>query len=430
MNIEDILKRREDLNRLSMVLLNNIDEWCKISTEETFVTRKYAEIDNLQARLGMKFDNFEIEYLLRREPLGVARIQAPMNAVGVTLGASVAPAYLAGNRIDIRLSSRQQKLSHFIQDMIRESEVEDVSVIIQDPKEFIRESINGNFDVLQCYGHDRTIMPWYDEIREGIKDGRLSAFASELPGNDYSIVTEYADLEEVTPHLINTSTISSGQICMATEGIFSHVSKVDELIKNAKREISNLVVGNPYDPKTDIGPLMSERVYRSAQEQIKDAVSRGAEVIKGIKCKVTREWLDAEENAESKKRIIFPYLIVVNDWESKIAQEESFCPIILILPYEHMEKVIEHIAKGKYGLTTTVYTKNLVDFNIFENRLKNIVGIVFKNQPFFKAFNPHLLGWGGRRNSGCVMYRGHDGELIEYDGPKQMLNLFSKPMND
>jgi len=420
MNRDELEKRRNALLKLSKIMRNKQSEWVKRSVDETFVTTKYAKVDNFQAQRGMAFKSYELDFLEGRLPLGKIRLQFPKNAVGVAMGVSFAAAYMAGNSIDIRLSSTQEGLADLIADIISEAELQEISVIKADSKVFMKDSILGGYNGLHVFGHDRNIIPWSKEIGQTIEQGYLDIFAAELTGKDFYFVLEDANVKKAAKDFLAAATISSGQVCMSPEAAFVHESRRNEFIKYLIEYSHYLTVGDPYNRKTDIGPLLSEGVYKNAVHHLEDAIRRGAEEHSAGKFRFTKNYEHWEKNL-----LIPDKVLVVNDWESTALHEETFCPGLIVVPFKYYDQVINHMRSLDYGLTSSIYGKNML--NVVKERMNGLIGIIFENQPFFRGFDVHKRCWGGFKKSGWVQYKDKNGEVKRVHGPKHLISLFSRP---
>ena len=419
MNGNELAKRKNALSKLSKIMQKKQSEWVKRSVDETFVTTKYAKVDNYQAQRGISFKSYELDFLEGRLPLGKIRLQFPKNAVGVAMGVSFAAAYISGNSVDIRLSSTQEGLADLIHNMVSEAGLQEVSVIKADAKTFMKDSLLGGFNGLHVFGHDRNIIPWSKAIGQSIERGNLDIFAAELTGKDFYFVLEDANVKKAAMDFLAAATISSGQVCMSPEAAFVHESIKDEFLKHLIKYSHYLTIGDPYNPKTDIGPLMSEGVYKNAVHHLNDAINRGAEEHLIEKLRFTKNNKDWENNLFIPDKVL-----VVNDWKSTALYEETFCPALIVVPFKYYDQVIDHIRSLDYGLTSSIYGKNML--NVVKERMNGLIGIIFENEPFFRGFDIHKRCWGGFKKSGWVQCRDKNGEAKRAYGPKHLISLFSK----
>lgn len=416
-----IEQRQSDLLKLYARLNQRRNDWIRIAIQETNITSKYANNELYQCKNGFLFRDWEMDYFYEREPLGHCRLQFPKNAVCVALGVAFAPAYITGNKVDVRLSSTQEGLATLIEESFHDIGLPDVRVIRDDPKAYFMDSLSGRYNALHVFGHDRNIMPWSKTIEESISNNKLDVFASELTGKDFFIVFEDADVDKAAHDYVSSSTLSSGQICMSPEGAFVHHLVKDKFIEAVQKHASSLVVGNPSNPETDIGPLMSKSVYMNANSLLDKARKSKDAKSYPLDLKFTADYKDFVEN------MFIPDIIELADWEQPILREETFCPQFVVIPFRYFDSVIGHFDSLDYGLSCSVYGKNMN--GVAKDKLNGKIGIIFENQPFFEGFNVHTRGWGGFKKSGCAQYM-RDGKLVTEYGPKHLPSLFSKPKGD
>lgn len=414
-------QRRSKLLKLYDQLDKRRGDWCKVSIQETNITNKYANIELYQCQRGFHFNNWELDFLQGREPIGHCRLQFPKNAVGVALGIAFAPAYVAGNKVDVRLSSTQEGLATIIEESFHNAKLPDVKILREDPKKFIKDSFNGGYNGLHVFGHDRNITPWTKSIEESITNFKLEVFAAELTGKDFFIVLDDADVDKAAMHYVFASSISSGQVCMSPEGAFVHESIKNSFIKAVQKYACSLVVGNPNDPSTDIGPLMSKSVYMNAISLVSEAKKSNGAKVYPIVLKFTDDYQSFTEN------LFIPDIVEVADWDTPIMREESFCPQFVVAPFRHIDSVIDHLVSLDYGLTCSIYGTRML--HVIKDRLNGKIGTIFENEPFYEGFDIHRKGWGGFKKSGWAQYM-KNGKLITEYGPKYLLSLFSKPGGD
>lgn len=416
-----IVQRQNELLKLYERLDQRKKDWISIAIQETNITHKYANIELYQCKNGFLFNDWEINHLYEREPLGHCRLQFPKNAVGVALGVAFAPAYITGNKIDVRLSSTQEGLATLIEESIHDAGLKYAKIVRDEPKAFIQDSLSGKYNALHVFGHDRNIMPWSKAIEESISNNKLGVFASELTGKDFFIIFEDADIDKAARDYVISSTISSGQVCMSPEGAFVHHLVKDRFIEAVQKHASSLVVGNPSNPATDIGPLMSKSVYANANLLVGEARKSKDAKSYPLEMKFTEDHKDFVAN------MFVPDIIELTDWDQPILREETFCPQFVVIPFKHFDSIISHFDSLEYGLSCSVYGKNMI--GVAKDKLNGKIGIIFENQPFFEGFNVHTRGWGGFKKSGWAQYK-RSGKLVTEHGPKHLPSLFSKPKGD
>ncbi len=167
----------------------------------------------------------------------------------------------------------------------------------------------------------------------------------ELGGHAPFIIFEDADIELAVKEVVASKFRNSGQTCVCTNRIYTHSSIVSEFARAYAKSAQNLVVGDPADDTTDIGPLVNQASLQKVSSHVDDALSKGARIITGGKA----------------LHGLFYAPTVITDIKDNmlIMQEESFGPIAPIISFDSEEEVLKMANNTEYGLAAYIYTNNL-----------------------------------------------------------------------
>jgi aldehyde dehydrogenase (NAD+) len=179
----------------------------------------------------------------------------------------------------------------------------------------------------------------------------LKRVTLELGGKSPSIVLDDADLEVVVPLAIDAGFINSGQACLAGTRILVPEGKLDEVSRIAKSTVENIRVGDPRDPKTVIGPMVSEKQWRRVQDYLRLGTEEGAHVLVGGVGKPP-----GLEDGYFVNPTVF--VDVKNDM--RIAREEIFGPVLSIITYRDEEEAIRLANDTTYGLQAYVFSRDVM----------------------------------------------------------------------
>lgn len=173
----------------------------------------------------------------------------------------------------------------------------------------------------------------------------LKRITLELGSNSPNIIFEDADVDKAASSLVKASFAFAGQVCISSQRIFVHESIIDEFIGKFIPLVNQLKVGNPLDEDTDVGPLISsdscERIYEWTQEAVKD----GAEVLTG--------------GSIIEGQMFEPTVVKNVNSSMKIVCQETFAPIVSIIPFKSDEDAVEKANDSDYGLQAGVFTKDI-----------------------------------------------------------------------
>ncbi len=174
----------------------------------------------------------------------------------------------------------------------------------------------------------------------------------ELGGNNAIIVDESADLKMAIPAIVFGAVGTAGQRCTSTRRIIVQESIYDSLIEQLVRAYKQIRIGDPLDKNTLMGPLVDQsavEVYKRACDQIAEA---GGEIIIGGKIK------------NGPGYFVEPTIVkALNSWE--IVQNETFAPILYIIPYHTIEDAIDIHNSVPQGLSSAMFTMNVRHAELF-----------------------------------------------------------------
>jgi lactaldehyde dehydrogenase/glycolaldehyde dehydrogenase len=191
--------------------------------------------------------------------------------------------------------------------------------------------------------------------------------------------------------------INTGQVCNCAERVYVHDSVAEEFIGKITAAMKQTVVGDPFDPATEMGPLVSNRQRELVGAAVELALKDGAE----LKCGGARH--------ESKAGYYYqPTVLTGCRQDSKIMQQEIFGPVLPIATFRHLDEAIARANDCEYGLTSSIYTRSLDTAMRACNELK--FGETYVNRENFEAMQGFHAGW---RKSGIGGADGKHG-LEEY----------------
>ena len=209
----------------------------------------------------------------------------------------------------------------------------------------------------------------------------LRPVALELGSIAASIVCEDADLERAAPRIANAGFRRAGQACTSTQRLFVQedvLRRFTELLIDAT---GKLPVGDPHDPKTIVGPMISEAEAQRAESWVRDAAAQGARVLCG---------------GERKGALLYPTILTDVRPEMRVMCEEIFAPVLSIIPFRSLDAAIDQVNATPFGLATGLFTRDVTRAMLAARRLH--VGIVHINEP--SASRVDLMPFGGVKDSG------------------------------
>jgi len=182
--------------------------------------------------------------------------------------------------------------------------------------------------------------------------GRLGKSLLELSGNNAIIVDQDIDLSLAVPAITFGAVGTAGQRCTTTRRVFIHESLYDKFVNALMNAYKRITIGDPLDQKNLMGPLIDAGSVEQYKKAISDAKAQGGKILFG-------------GNAiEGKGYYVEPTIIEANnDWE--IVQRETFAPILYVMKYKTIEEAIAMQNHSRFGLSSSIFTQNVINAETF-----------------------------------------------------------------
>lgn len=176
----------------------------------------------------------------------------------------------------------------------------------------------------------------------------------ELSGNNAVIVTPSADLDLAVDSIVFAAAGTAGQRCTSLRRLFVHNSLIDEVVSRVSAAFDRLLVGDPWDPDTLVGPLVNERAYRAMQDALDGARESGGEVVSG------GDRVDVGADGIWAR----PALVRMPLHEG-VVLTETFAPILYVLPYENLQEAMVWHNSVSQGLSAGIFTSDHAEAEYF-----------------------------------------------------------------
>ncbi|NMP21427.1 aldehyde dehydrogenase family protein [Sulfobacillus harzensis] len=197
--------------------------------------------------------------------------------------------------------------------------------------------------------------------RRGVK------YQTEMGGKNAVVVSEDADLDRAVNAIISGAMRSAGQKCTATSRVIVFEAAHDALMSRMREQLATIKVGNPLDPDTYLGPVVSEAQYQKVLKYIEIGEQEGRLVAGG----------SLQPANWGRGFYIQPTLFDQVEPESRIAQEEIFGPVVAAMTVRSLDEAISVVNGIPYGLSASIFTRNLKTALDFVERAE--VGLVRVN---------------------------------------------------
>ncbi|HTL03831.1 MAG TPA: aldehyde dehydrogenase family protein [Vicinamibacterales bacterium] len=209
----------------------------------------------------------------------------------------------------------------------------------------------------------------------------LRPVALELGSIAGTIVCDDADLGRAAPRCAASAFRRAGQVCTSTQRLFVQEKIFDAFLDAFACATRQLKVGDPHDPATMVGPMISEREAGRAQEWIREAVSSGARLVAG---------------GERTGALLQPTILTDVRPEMRVICQEIFAPVVSVIRFGDLDDVIAQFNATPFGLAAGVFTQDIMRAMSAARRLH--VGIVHINEP--SSSRVDLMPFAGVKDSG------------------------------
>jgi succinate-semialdehyde dehydrogenase/glutarate-semialdehyde dehydrogenase len=311
-----------------------------------------------------------------RVPLGVVVAITPFNSPLNTVAHKLAPAFAAGNAVILKPASATPLTACRLAEALVEAGV---------PRGFL-SVLPGGAPVADALIADERVrffaFTGSTEVGRSIQSrAGLRRTQMELGSIACTILCDDARLDSALPKVLNASYRKAGQVCTSIQLLLAHQSLVAEVEAHLTKLVQGLAYGDPYDPGTFVGPLISEKEAIRVEQWVEEAVAKGARRLAG---------------GPRKGAVLPPVLLGSIDDSMKVGCREVFGPILCIVPFATLDEAIARVNATPYGLATGIFTNRLDDAFAAARRLE--VGGVHVNET--SSSRVDLMPYGGSKASG------------------------------
>ena len=317
---------------------------------------------------------------IKRIPHGLVFVVAPWNYPYMTAINTIAPALIAGNVV---------ALKHATQTLLVGERLVDAFISAGIPKDvFINMYLDHDTTSRLIEENSFDFVNFTGSLRGGIEMERAAAgtftpVGTELGGKDPGYVMEDADLDAAVETLIDGAMFNSGQCCCGIERIYVVESLYEKFLQKAINIVENYKLGNPLEPETTIGPMANKRFSDEVRLQINEAVELGATA-----------HIEVFKNDDAGTYVT-PQILTGVDHNMRIMKDETFGPVVCIMPVSSDEEAISLMNDSEFGLTASLWTKDVGRAEKIADQIET--GTVFLNRADY--LDPALC-WTGCKNTG------------------------------
>ncbi len=335
--------------------------------------------------------------LVRREPVGVVAAVVPWNVPQFVAAAKLGPALLTGCSVILKPSPETPLDAYILGEIAAEAGLPEGVLSILPADREVSEYLVGH------PGVDK--VSFTGSVAAGkrvmeVAARNLTRVTLELGGKSAAVILPDADLETTVAGVASAAWMNNGQACVAQTRILAPRARYEEFAEAFAAAAGALVVGDPLDPATQVGPLVAERQRQRSLDYIRIGQEEGAKILSGggRPAGLERGWY------------VEPTLFGGVDNTMRIAREEIFGPVICLLPYGDEAEALGIANDSEYGLSGSVWTGDVEHGIDFGRRVRT--GTFNVN-----TFSLDMLGpFGGYKSSGLGREFGPEGfgEYLEH----------------
>lgn len=319
---------------------------------------------------------------IRREPLGIFLTIAPWNYPYLTAVNSIVPALMAGNGVVLKHSHQTplvaERLVEAAQGVLPEGLFTYLHLnraatarLLRDPRiagAAFTGSVAGGVEIEQAAA------------------GRFIPVGLELGGKDPAYVRADADLPAAVEGLVDGAFFNSGQSCCGVERIYVARPLFKDFVEAFRALTLTYQLGDPLDPATTLGPMVRAEAARFVRRQIDEAVAAGATALIPP---------SAFPGVDPNSAYLAPQVVVDVDHSMRLMREETFGPVVGLMPVEDDAQAVAMMNDSDLGLTASLWTRDTDRALALGGEIET--GTVFLNRCDY--LDPDLA-WTGVKNSG------------------------------
>ncbi len=320
---------------------------------------------------------------LAREPVGIVFVIAPWNYPYMTAINTIVPALIAGNAVALKHATQTLVVGERLEQAFRMGGLpEGLFVNLRLTHDMTSELIGARqFGFVNFTGSVNG-----GKAIERAAAGTFTGVGLELGGKDPGYVRTDANLNAAVDTLMDGAMYNAGQCCCGIERIYVHDSLFDAFVEKSKALVETYQLGNPLEEATTLGPMAHVRFADEVRAQVSEAVAAGAKQI------VDQAKFPAQAKGAA---YLAPQILVDVDHSMRVMKDESFGPVVGIIPVKDDDEAIGLMNDSQFGLTASIWTQDADAVAAIGAEIET--GTVFMNRADY--LDPALC-WTGCKDTG------------------------------
>jgi aldehyde dehydrogenase (NAD+) len=316
-------------------------------------------------------------------PVGIAGLITAWNANALFLCLKTASALAAGCTVVVKPSEMSFLQTQVLLDCLHEAELQNgILNVVNGLGDTVGAELVRNPDV-----HKISFTGSAAVGEKIMRDGAatMKRVTLELGGKSPNILLDDADFGKAIPTALGIAFLNSGQACAAGTRLLVPNSRLDEVKRTIIDAMRAFTVGDPADPKTAIGPMVSKRQYERVQSYIRKGIEEGAEVLVGG---------EGHPRGLEHGNFVKPTVFANVSNDMTIAQDEIFGPVLSVIAYDTVDEAVSIANDSKYGLHAFVSGTDV-------QRARRVAGQILAGRVVINGMRDDPQApWGGFKHSG------------------------------
>jgi acyl-CoA reductase-like NAD-dependent aldehyde dehydrogenase len=405
-------KRAEILVKVAAALGRRHDEVARTISDEAGKPMKAAKVEASRAMSTYTFAAVEARKLTGetipmdasqagegklaltlREPAGVVGAISPFSFPLNLVAHKIAPALAAGCAVVLKPASQTPLSALLLAELETEAGL---------PRGWLNVLVGPSSEIGDVLVEDERVkvltFTGSSGVGWGLRERAPKKKVNLELGNSTPLIVEAdADIEAAASATATHGFAFAGQSCISIQRVYVQRSAYDDFVGRLMPKVEQLVVGDPADEDTDVGPVIDEDARERILEWLDEARGGGAEILTG---------------GELEGELIKPTVVANASPELKVSCEEVFGPVVVLNPYETLDEAIELANGTRYGLQAGIFTASLDAAFEAAQRLE-FGGVTVNEAPTFRA---DQMPYGGVKDSGNTR-----------EGPAYAVREFTEP---
>jgi len=376
--LADALLARKDAIGTALALESgkSLDDATNEAVYAADITRYHAEWARRIEGEVIPSDSASENLVLHREPLGVVACLIPFNYPVYTLLRKIAPALITGNTVVVRPSNNTPCSAFEIAQAVLDAGL---------PEGVVNIMAMDHDAAKQMCTHPKVAMI---TLTGSVTAGRLmlefskvniARVSLEMGGKTPAIITPSADLDQAITRIVASKTTHCGQLCTAVERVYVQRARYDPALDRLRRAMQQRAFGDRAADPSHMGPQVSAAARQGIHDMVQRAVANGAK----LEC--------GGVMPEGKGFFYPPTLLSGVRQDAEVVQEETFGPVLCVLPYDDFDDALSLASDHQYGLASVLFSHDYREVMQASNEIE--AGELYINRTPADPYQGYHAGW-------------------------------------